>query len=303
MRKRTIIIIVLGALFLSACNFPLFGGGQDEESPEALSTAVAETVQAMNAQNDQPAMQEPDSPAASLPTLTPAPTQGQQVQLPPTQTPLPCNKAIFTGKESPADDAEFLPGEAFTKKWTFRNEGTCTWNTNYKLVFVTGDQIGGPDSVAMPVSVAPGAQVEISVDLVAPEDPGTYTGYWKLQADDIEQFGQVYVRVVTKDVLFQVTRVDYYMPHTTIDMACPGDVAIKGEITASRDGKVTYYWMNSNAVQSSTKSVTFTEAGKKIVDYTMTVAAAGDHWAKIYIDDPNHQMFGPGITFTVNCTP
>jgi len=302
-KKWMIVLLLITALSLNACNFPLFSSKSEEQDPNALSTAVAETVQALNAQSNQPAPQDqPQSPpAAGLPTITPLPTlTPQQFQGPPTQTPLPCNKALFVGETIP-DDTEFSPGETFTKSWTFKNIGTCTWNTNYKLVFATGDQMGGPAAVSVPVSVAPDTQVTISVDLTAPNAPGTYTAYWKLEADDNEQYGQVYVRVATKDITFQVTSVTYYMPHTTIDMTCPGDIVVKAEITTSTAGRVTYYWTNSYSGQSATSAINFAGAEKKIVDYVMTINGAGSHWAKIYIDDPNHQLFGPK-NFTVTCT-
>ena len=300
MVKRTsIVMMLIAAVLLSACNFPLFRSSVEQDS-DALATAVAETVQALNegsGSNDQ----EPDTPPVGLPTITPLPTYTPSVvQVPPTATPLPCNKAQFVSETIP-DDTEFASGEVFTKSWTLKNIGTCTWNTNYKLTFVSGDAMSGPASVNLVSAVAPNAQVTISVDLTAPTDPGIYTGHWEMQADDAEFFGKVYLRVKTETVFFQVTGVTYYMPHTTIDMECPGDVAIKGEITTSAAGTVTYYWTDSDSEQSATKSIIFDAAEAKIVDYTMNVTASGDHWAKLYINQPNHQLFGPK-NFTVNCT-
>jgi len=298
-KKTGIAVVLISTLTLSACNFPLFNSS-DEQETNMLSTAVAETVQALNAQPE-PQEPQPDTPSAGLPTLTPLPTYTQPaVQSPPTQTPLPCNKAQFVSETIP-DDTEFGSGETFTKSWTFKNTGTCTWNTDYKFVFATGDAMSGPASVNLVGTVEPNAQVTISVDLTAPTDPGTYTGYWKLQADDDEQYGQVYVRIKTQTVFFQVMSVTYYMPHETIDMGCPGDVAVKGEITTSAAGTVTYYWTDSEGGQSATQSVTFDAAEAKIVDYTMNVTSSGAKWAKLYIDQPNHQLFGPK-NFTVNCS-
>jgi hypothetical protein len=297
-KKTGTAVLLITALMLSACNFPLFRSS-DEQDPNALSTAVAETVQALNAQTE-PQETQPDTPPAGLPTLTHLPTYTQPaVQSPPTQTPLPCNKAQFVSETIP-DDTEFGGGETFTKSWTFKNTGTCTWNTDYKMVFATGDAMSGPASVNLTGTVAPNAQVTISVDMTAPTDPGTYTGYWKLQADDDEQFGQVYVRVKTKTVFFQVTSVSYSMADTTIEMSCPGDVVISGEITTSTAGQVTYYWMDSKGDQSATTSLTFNAAEAKIVQYTMSVTISGPKWARLYIDQPNHQLFGKK-EFTVTC--
>ena len=300
MAKRTsTVMIVITALLLSACNFPLFSG-TDEEETDAMATAVAETVQALNSQ---PGVQDQqtDDPLAGLPTVTPLATDTPVVvEGPPAATPLPCNKAVFVSETIP-DDTEFASGEAFTKSWTFVNKGTCTWNTNYKLVFTSGDQMDGPDSVNLTASVVPDGQVTVSVDMTAPEEPGTYTGYWKVQAEDNEQFGQVYVRIKTETVFFQVTSVTYSMADTSIEAECDVAVAISGEITTSAAGKVTYYWTNSAGGQSSTKQLTFDAAETKTVEYTMTVDASGDYWVKLYIDTPNHQLFAPK-NFSVTCT-
>ena len=159
----------------------------------------------------------------------------------------------------------------------------------------------GPDSVNLTASVVPDGQVTVSVDMTAPEEPGTYTGYWKVQAEDNEQFGQVYVRIKTETVFFQVTSVTYSMADTSIEAECDVAVAISGEITTSAAGKVTYYWTNSAGGQSSTKQLTFDAAETKTVEYTMTVDASGDYWVKLYIDTPNHQLFAPK-NFSVTCT-
>ena len=156
MVKRTsIVMMLIAALLLSACNFPLFRSSGEQDS-DTLATAVEETVQALNegpGSNDQ----EPDTPLAGLPTNTPLPTYTlPAVQEQPTVIPLPCNKAQFVSETIP-DDTEFASGEVFTKSWTLKNIGTCTWNTNYKLMFVSGDAMSGPASVNLVSAVAPNA--------------------------------------------------------------------------------------------------------------------------------------------------
>jgi len=301
--KKVYILIAAGIMLLSACNFPLFNDQPEESDTDALATVVAETVQALNAGGDQPVLtDQPTDLQTGQPTITPLPTfTTAPIVGPPTQTPLPCNKPLFISETIP-DDTEFLPGETFTKEWTFKNVGTCTWNTNYTMRFETGDQLGAPAEVAMPATVAPDAQVTISVDMTAPETPGTYQGYWSMYSDTDEYMGQTWVKVKTKDVLFQVTRVTYSMDSTTISMACPGKVTITGNITTSRDGRVTYYWTNNEGGQSSTSAVDFDEAGTKSVTYKMDVSATGTYWAKLYIEQPNNQLFG-AKEFSVTCKP
>ena len=80
------------------------------------------------------------------------------------------------------------PGEGFVKAWKVRNSGTCDWGKRYKLVFVSGEQMGGPESVPLP-EVAAGEAGDISVDLVAPGTPGLHMGTWRIKAKGGDPFG------------------------------------------------------------------------------------------------------------------
>jgi hypothetical protein len=79
------------------------------------------------------------------------------------------------------DGAIFTPGESFSKIWRLENIGTCTWTTEYALVFVEGDKLSASSVVPMPAYVYPGETIDLSVDLVAPEKVGDYRGYWQLR--------------------------------------------------------------------------------------------------------------------------
>jgi len=125
------------------------------------------------------------------PTLTPAPDVS-------TQGGCTLNGAFVADVTVP-DNTEFPPSTPFRKTWRLRNTGTCTWEAGTQLVFVSGDPMGGPASVPVGV-VAPGATVDVSVDLVAPPTPGTYKGNWQLQAPDGTLFGSVvYVQIVVPE--------------------------------------------------------------------------------------------------------
>ena len=302
-QQKQWIIIFAGLFMLSACNFPLFRDTPQEGDPDALATVVAQTVQALNDQGDQlipPA--QTGQPPAGLPSITPLPTLTNAPLVgPPTQTPLPCNKPLYVTETIP-DDTEFLPGETFKKTWTFKNAGTCTWNTDYKIRFETGDQLGAPAEVAMPITVAPDAQVTISVDMTAPNTAGTYQGYWSMYSDTDEYMGQTWVKIKTKDELFRVTSVSYSMDDTNISMPCPGIVTITANITTSREGRVTYYWTNNLGGQSDTRAVNFEKAETKSVTYQMDVNASNSYWVKLYIAQPNNQLFA-SKDFIVTCTP
>ena len=81
------------------------------------------------------------------------------------------------------------PGESFTKTWRLRNSGTCTWNTQYDLVFDSGRAMGAPASIPLPGNVPPNSTVDLSVDMTAPTTNGTFKGNWLLRNEDGETFG------------------------------------------------------------------------------------------------------------------
>lgn len=189
MKSKSIMVVALVALVISACNFPFVA-----ESETSLATTVAQTVEAMEAEVKAPALAVPT--VAPLPTATPAPTATPS----PTETPEnPCLFATYVSETVP-DNTEYSAGANFTKTWKFRNTGTCDWNTDYKAVFVKGDQMGGPDEQNIPAETDPGEDVTISVNLKAPSSAGTYTGYWQFETHKGMRFGENYftVKIVVK---------------------------------------------------------------------------------------------------------
>ena len=300
MRKRShMTAILLSALFLSSCNFPLLAKNEPDEI-DLLSTSVAETIQAMS--NQPTATQAPvTQPTAetAFPTVPPQPTQAVGPQ--PTSAANPCNKAVFLTETIP-DDTEFAPGQTFTKSWTFDNKGTCTWNNSYKLAFATGEKMGGPNSVNVPMNVAPGTQIKIDVPLVAPASPGTYTGYWELQSPEGESFFPVTVRIKVATVIFAVTRVQTNLANVS-PAACPYTYAADISITTNAAGKVTYRTETSTGEVSALKTLDFAGAETKVVDYDITtLGVAGtktDYWLKVYVATPNNQTWTNN--FSVTC--
>jgi hypothetical protein len=100
-----------------------------------------------------------------------------------------CNAAQFVADETIPDGTNVAPGTTFLKTWRLKNVGSCTWTTSYSAVFVSGSQMGAPATVYLPTSVAPGATVDISVNLTAPSSPGHYRGNWKLRNGSGGLFG------------------------------------------------------------------------------------------------------------------
>ncbi len=105
-------------------------------------------------------------------------------------SPVDCKNSFeFVEDLTIPDDTAFPPGEAFTKQWLLRNNGTCTWSTEYSVLFVGGDQMSAEESQPLDEAVAPGETLEVAIDMVAPLEEGTYRGNWQIADPAGEPFG------------------------------------------------------------------------------------------------------------------
>ncbi|MFN2234340.1 MAG: transporter substrate-binding domain-containing protein [Anaerolineales bacterium] len=140
-------------------------------------------------------------------TETPLPTATED---PNTPTPTPCIDAMEFVQDLTYDDEDLTnfpdvdPGQAFQKGWRLKNSGSCTWNSSYFIKYTHGSspaaQMGGqPTSIKDTVS--PGQTYDMYVDLVAPQDPGEYVGYWQMFNSVNKAFGQtVWVAVEVRNL-------------------------------------------------------------------------------------------------------
>ncbi len=158
-----------------ACNLP----SNVNNTPAAaqtlveMYTAAALTVQASGSQSG--------SATAQTTATNPFPTYSL---LTPSSTPAPvvyCDAAAFVKDVTISDGTTLGRNSDFTKTWRIRNIGTCTWSPSYALVFVNGDRLGAPNSVALPAYVYPGQTIDLAVDMTAPNKNGHYQGFWELR--------------------------------------------------------------------------------------------------------------------------
>ena len=196
-----ILMLMLVGMLLAACNFPMLNPANSD--PGAIYTAAAETAIANATLLSQP------RPTITfiytpLPSLTPSPppvvtaatsSPGNAGTAVPSATSgattgSDCDSARFVRDVTVPDGTDFAPGAHFTKTWRLENTGTCTWTSGYAVVFADGDRLDAP--AEQPLSnaeVAPGEEVEISVDLVAPAEPGSYQADFELQNASGQIFG------------------------------------------------------------------------------------------------------------------
>jgi hypothetical protein len=204
--KVTWFLVIITGLVLSGCS----GGGTAnvptvDAGPiytEIASTAMAlqtQTVQALPTATNTP-NPSPTPVATSTPLITNTP-----LPAPASATPLGMNTAVATSQAS-CDNMAYVtdatipdgyvakPGEIMKKTWTIKNLGPCTWNQDYVLLFAWGGVGTNWDSAKpghIPYLVRPGETVDISIELKAPSDSGTYGAFFRFQNDKGSNFGPI----------------------------------------------------------------------------------------------------------------
>ena len=140
-----------------------------------------------------------DTPTATYtPTVTPTRTSTATLTATPTPTktptrtptPIPCNLARFVEDVTIPDGSIVNSYTYFTKTWRLKNMGSCTWDSSYQIIFVEGTSMSPTEYFPWKGGTAGyGESVDVSVELISPEAPGTYQGNFMLRAPDGTLFG------------------------------------------------------------------------------------------------------------------
>jgi hypothetical protein len=181
------VLTVLGSLALSAC-----GASTPVPTPtlgvEAIQTSAVSTFAAGLTQT---AIALPTNTPTNTPTFTPTSTSTRSTPLAPGGGAAPtasCYGMIGIRDVTIPDNTPMLPGQTFIKTWLVKNTGTCTWDTGFKLVFTSGDAMGGA-TLVMDKTVIPGAEVELSIAMTAPNKTGAVRGNWHMSTTTGAYFG------------------------------------------------------------------------------------------------------------------
>eukprot|EP00518_Triparma_eleuthera_P011236 CAMPEP_0182487300 /NCGR_PEP_ID=MMETSP1319-20130603/47833_1 /TAXON_ID=172717 /ORGANISM="Bolidomonas pacifica, Strain RCC208" /LENGTH=612 /DNA_ID=CAMNT_0024689417 /DNA_START=44 /DNA_END=1883 /DNA_ORIENTATION=- len=106
-------------------------------------------------------------------------------------------KARFVCNVTVRDGTEVTPSTSFRKTWRLRNDAEVSWPEGTRLRPVGGDCMNGPLEGVPVLSISPGEELDITVELESPNAPGRYVGYWRLQTPEGTNFGhRVWVDVV-----------------------------------------------------------------------------------------------------------
>jgi|JFJP01.1.fsa_nt_gi hypothetical protein len=307
-------LLIIIALFLSACNLP----AKADQEEQMSQTAVAQTVEALLSAT-------PAGGSAPIPSVTPLPSVPTLTPIPvvvntntPVATPTTnCNVAQFITDVTIPDGTVMTPNQAFAKKWRIKNIGSCAWN-GFTLVFDSGDAMSGP--ATKPISALnPGQEVDLEVALTAPATAGNYRGYWRIVTN-----GSVLVPIVngsggktfyvdikvqapatatnTSAPAFTVTSVTYVLS-TWNDAGHTNCPRVTANITTNAAGTVNYTWKTSSGTNSPA-NLSFAAAGTQSINYDWALGSVWNGTASfvgIYVNTPNNQDFGK-LDFTIACT-
>ena len=159
---------------------------------QTVSAHLTQDLATLALQTPQPSL----TPQPTQPTPTPQAALATATFEPPRTTPTPsvtlvCDRAAAGNPFDITipDDTPLQPGTTFTKIWRLQNLGSCTWTTEYTVRFFYGAQMDAPVSVPLRSLVVPGQAIDIAVDMIAPQTPGSQQGNWKLSNASGQLFG------------------------------------------------------------------------------------------------------------------
>lgn len=286
-------------LLASAC-----GAQQLDES--AMSTAVAQTVEAQMFPEGEPISPSPAPtnspvPLASLPPGTATGTSAPQVAAG------NCTASASLIGETYPDGTIVQPGTTFTKVWHIQNSGTCTWDASWQLIFYNGDLMDGLTVYNFPQPAQPGDTVEVPVILRAPAENGTYTGEWMLKSPWGQSFGvgqysvPISVSIVVgnstpenrkTETVYGVTAVTY-----EVERECaPANTfyTITANITSNGPVDVTFTWIQSDGNNQRNNRLNFTEATTKSAQREWSQhkdSSTNQRWVQVIVNSPTYQEF------------
>lgn len=169
--------IALLPLVVIACKL---SGTNELSAPAVLDTpvyapaaaAVSPTPAALDGQAG--AAQETGPAQADVPVLAP--------------TPACTNNLAWLEDLSIPDGSIVQPGEALDKRWKVQNNGSCSWDQDYRVKLVGGPDLGAPEEQALYPARA-GADALVRMIFTAPVEPGAYRSAWQAYTPDGAPFG------------------------------------------------------------------------------------------------------------------
>jgi hypothetical protein len=233
----------------------------------------------------------------TLPTIPPTaiPTSSPTATAAPTST--GCQDTAQYISDDGMDGTTYAPNTPFTKTWTVKNTGTCTWDSNYLVFQISGTtmtQQPGYWIVQQGQTVAPGQTVNISVGMTSPVENGNYASYWGLKKENGQLMpiqggangNSFYVKIKVNDGSTAVGKVtaasidieleqgsgavctanSTYFVHARITADGPTTASYEIGSTAGQIPAGNFQDANNGLSPYVTGSVTFDQGGTKIIN-------------------------------------
>lgn len=151
----------------------------------------------------------PDSAALTGTEVVPSEENTQEVpvepiSIPSTEAEPSATPTCTTNLKYLADltipDGEIVAGGTqIDKQWQVQNEGTCNWDSRYRLKLVGGfPPLGAePEQALFPARA--GSTATIQILFIAPVEPGVYRSAWQAYDPDGNPFGDtVYIEIIVQ---------------------------------------------------------------------------------------------------------
>jgi len=220
-RKVKLINWLISLSMVLACVVPSLATPLPPSDPAAISTFIAQTV---NAASTQTARVLPTS--TSTPTTTPTP-RGTDTPTPtatptvlfilfsPTSLVIPTFTAISSGggtgsgtssdnyacqvvSVSPANGTSLNARDDFDAVWKVKNIGQKSWDKNaVDYFYASGAKLHKVAGYDLNTNVPVGSTTDIIVDMTAPKDAGSYSTTWNLKASS-KTFCNLSLRITVK---------------------------------------------------------------------------------------------------------
>jgi Ig-like domain-containing protein len=211
MRPKQIVTAILLMLLLSACGAGTPGTQAAAVDVAAVRTSAASTVISQFTLTAAVFTPVPSQPAEPTETSIPATAATVETSAAATTAAVPqvtnalgttvalCDSLTYVADVNVPDDTNMSPGQDFIKTWKVKNTGSCPWGAGYKLVYAGyQDDMSGQFQPLSGV-IQPGQEVEISVQLKAPDAANQYVSAWQMSNPAGVTFPQIiFVKIVVQ---------------------------------------------------------------------------------------------------------